>query len=1184
MKLRRIQLVGFKSFKDKVTIELSDDMNGIVGPNGCGKSNVVDAVKWAMGDMSPKSLRGSALSDVIFAGSQNHRASGMAEVTLTFENEAGDVDADGDDGDSGAPAWSDAVPREYREMPEISITRRLHRSGDSEYLINKVSCRLMDIQNLLAGTGLGKQGYSIIEQGEISFVVSAKPSERRLIIEEASGITRYKAQRDRAQRKLERTADNLQRVRDVVREVDKQLRSLERQARRAERHKELTGELRTLEIAAVVDRRSQLAEKAAGLRKRVENGRTDVEKVRSALKKLEGTLSNQKVEAFQAERKHAELTEHFYKLDTRLNLAKSNRKHLDDSAENAAARHREALSEHAEQVRRRSNLDSELERVRGELQSFDESPEDSQARIQRAEDELASLKEELRRAQEQRDEVRAELDQARAQARRVRDRLEWLSSQQAEIRRRREQVGADIDAVTAEVEDLRRSANRLQMDVERAETEVGRRREERQQAEARLQSARERLAQARREFDEIRAERIEVSARVDSLEQMRQRGDGYAQGVQRVLEWAHEHQRDDVLGPVGDFLEVSEGSEAAVAAYLGDRLGDIVVTRRQAALDALEMLASEQVGRAGFFVLDAPDADARSAVSALLDGLGFVDSLDDISTEPTQPAVAAWATPQGDIEFVHGRIVGGHVGDQAEGVLRQARELKALGERLETLVEWEEDAGEELEVAQDDVKLGEERLAKARQAVEQASLEKRRIEQELASERRELERADKRLRRMQAEVEPLEERLQELAADAAELAQSGEEHEARIPQLEEALAQRTDAFEGLQGLLEERQAAVTERKVELAEAKERQRNLRESLGRLERSLESTNQRITRLEREAKEQAMRVEEYQKEREATGNEVGDLQRKYTEAKQAADAARQHLDQVNDQVRELEVQIVERRRDVEQSVGGVQQTEMALREVGIEIEHLDRNLRERFEMGLVRATEIAEQVELEPRWRDKKIKELKHKIDKMGPVNAMAVDEYEEAKERKSFLEEQQLDLEASIDDLNKAIRRMDRESRKRFQETFDAVNARFQEFFPRLFRGGHAKLTLTDPDDVLESGVDIEVSPPGKRLQNVSLLSGGEKALTAVSLIFAIFSLKPTPFSVLDEVDAPLDEANVGRFAEMVRELSQKSQMIVITHNRRSMEVCDMLYGVTMEEPGVSKIVSVRLHEIDDQLAS
>jgi chromosome segregation protein len=1193
MKLRRIQLVGFKSFKDKVTVELSDDMNGIVGPNGCGKSNVVDALKWVMGDMSPKSLRGSSLSDVIFAGSQNHRASGMAEATLVFENEGAIEDAsavgtdpsDDSSAEEDSKVWNDAVPREYREMPEISITRRLHRSGESEYLINKVTCRLMDIRNLLAGTGLGKQGYSIIEQGEIAFVVSAKPSERRLIIEEASGITRYKDQRDRSQRKLDRTDQNLQRVHDVVSEVDKQLESLERQARRAEQHKELTSELRTLGIAAIVGRRAKLSKKAAKLRSELEDGRAGTEKARKSLSKLEGTLSDLKVEAFQTEKKHAELTEHFYKLDTRLNLAKSNRKHLVASVEEVEARREQALEDRGEQVRRKENLAAEINHVSTELEGFDESPEDSKARIARAEEQLREFKAKLGEAEDERDQARSALDEARSKLRRLQDRQGWLSSQREELQGRREDVGTQIDGVAQEVEDLRRALNRLKMDVERSEGELTERREERVSAESRLESTRESQTGARDELEEIRSERIEVSARVNSLEEMRERGDGYTQGVRRVLEWANENERDDILGPVGDFLSVAAGTEAAIAAFLGDRLGDIVVTCRQTALDALEMLAADEGGRAGFYVLPEPHTDPESGVERLTNGFELVESLQELGPMAGRDSsVRAWVSKAGDIEFSDGRLVGGHVGDQGETVLRQARELKELGERLEKLVVWEHDAAEELEVAEDDVEMAQEKLGKARQAVEQASLEKRRIEQELASEQRELERTDKRLRRMKAEVEPLEKRLEKLSDEADELAETKRALEAQIPDLEQALEASIEEFDVLQEQLERRQAAVTARKVELAEAAERQRNLEESLERLERSVASTTRQIEKLEREAKEQATRLEEFEDKSRSTSSEVQELEQAYEQAKEAAETSRGTLDQVNDQVRDCEVNLVERRRDVEEHVGGAQKSEMALRELGVEIEHVDRNLRERFEVEVHEARQIAETVELEAAQRDKRISKLERKIDKMGAVNPMAVDEYEEAKERKIFLEEQQLDLEASVDDLRKAIRRMDRESRKRFQETFDAVNEKFQEFFPRLFCGGHAKLTLTDPDDVLESGVDIEVSPPGKRLQNVSLLSGGEKALTAVSLIFAIFALKPTPFSVLDEVDAPLDDANVGRFAEMVRELSQQSQMIVITHNRRTMENCDTLYGVTMEEPGVSKVVSVRLDEIDGRLAS
>lgn len=1249
MKLRRIQLVGFKSFKDKVTIELSDDMNGIVGPNGCGKSNVVDALKWAMGDMSAKSLRGSSLSDVIFAGSQNHRGAGMAEVTLTFENELADggadpsidssADSDSDSepdadlqNDGGVPieplsqadhdapgnedqaepdVWDDAIPREYRDMAEISITRRLHRSGESEYLINKTACRLMDIRSLLAGTGLGKQGYSVIEQGEIAFVVSAKPSERRLIIEEASGITRYKSQRDRSQRKLDRAEENLQRVDDVVAEVQKQLRSLERQAQRAERFKKMSEELRILEISAIVGQRDILSQKAAKFRKALESGRGTTEKARKRLKKLEEELSTQKIEAFVSEKKSTESTEHFYKLDTRLNLAKSNRKHLQDSVAEAKSRRERAQSEHAEQERRRNGLKSELARVRADLAKLDDGPEDSKIRLERLEAELVALKESFRQAEQQRNQARNELESTRSEIRRVRERREWLIGQKDEIKQRRAQIGDEIAGAERDVEDFRRALNRLRMDFERSQAQRAEGAQNLEQAQARLKSAKENLARAREEFEELRAERIEVAARVQTLSDMRKRGDGYTQGVQRVLEWARGGGDPDdteaetatqnaILGPVGGLLEVPEGHEAAVSAYFGEVFNDIVTTNRQAAMDAVAMLSREKAGRAGFYILQGAQDDPGGELQAMIENLEVVDELANLErgTSVGEADKKAWATREGDIEFGNGRIVGGHLGDQAESLLRQARELKELQERLEQVETWEVDAQEEFDIFQDKEKFGEESVSAARKAVEEYGLEKRRIEQEVVGEERELERAEKRLRRIRAEVKPLEERLNKIESDAAALGDSRTQFSEQIPQLETQLEQREKTCERLRTQLDESQSRATEYKVELAQASERRRSLSESVQRLERSLESNQKQLVKLDKEAKEQATRLREFEDNSTTNSTEVEDLETAFATAKKSADAASAHLELVQNEVRRLEIAILECRNEVEKEGGSLQQIEMSLREVGIEIEHMDRNLLDRFEMGLHEASLLAqeyienhpEKADMDAATRDKRIKKLRRKIDKMGAVNAMAVHEFEEAREREAFLANQQLDLQASIDDLNKAIRRMDRESRKRFRQTFEAVNERFQEFFPRLFRGGHARLMLTDPENVLESGVDIEVSPPGKRLQNVTLLSGGEKALTAVSLIFAIFSLKPTPFSVLDEVDAPLDEANVGRYAEMVRELSAQSQMIVITHNRRSMEVCDALYGVTMEEPGVSKVVTVRLDEferddkIDEQRAS
>lgn len=1231
MKLRRIQIVGFKSFKDKVTIELSDDMNGIVGPNGCGKSNVVDALKWAMGDMSAKSLRGAALSDVIFAGSQNHRGAGMAEVTLTFENDgepgaldspvagpapaqlqndggapvaldnlageqsAGEHEADAHEAD--ADIWDDAIPREYREMAEIAITRRLYRSGESEYLINKTPCRLMDIRNLLAGTGLGKQGYSVIEQGEIAFVVSAKPSERRLIIEEASGITRYKSQRDRSQRKLERAQENLQRIDDVVAEVQKQLRSLERQAQRAERFKQLSEQLRVLEISAIVGRRDLLSEKAAGFRKSLESGRSGTEKARETLKKLEADLSTQKIEAFVAERSSAESTEHFYKLDTRLNLAKSNREHLQGALAEARTRQARALDEHADQLRRRASLQAELERVRAELAGLDEGPEDTNLRLERIEAERVSLQQSLSQAEQQRDDARARLEQTRAEIRRVHDRREWLVGQRDEIGQRRARIDDEIAAAERDLEDFRRALNRLRMDFERTHDQRAEAQQSLERAQATLKADRDSLAFVRQEVEEYRAERIEVSARVQTLGEMRRRGDGYTRGVQRVLEWARgqadaeEPSADGsggqgaILGPVGSLLEVPEGHEAAVSAYLGEVFNDIVATDRGAAMAAVQMLAREKVGRAGFYILQQPGQEPRAELRAMLQELEVVDDLDDVERGGAGHT-RAWATRQGDIEFANGRIVGGHHGDQAQSLLRQARELKELQQRLAQVEDWEADAQEEFDALQDKVKHGEDRATAARKALEAFELEQRRIEQEVVGEERELERAEKRLQRIRAEVEPLQQRLKKIEDEAGALGDSSTQFVQQIPQLEADLKGHESDCDTLRAQLDDVQARATEYKIALAQASERRRSLSESVQRLERALDSNQKQLLKLDQEAREQQARLREFEDNSTHNASELAELEGAFAQAKQAAEDASAHLERVQNEVRRLELAILTCRNDVEKQGASLQQIEMSLREVAIEIEHLDRNLLERFEMGLHEAAQIAaaahervpEAAEMDAAQRDRRIRTLRQEIEKMGAVNAMAVHEFEEAREREAFLADQQLDLQAAIDDLNRAIRRMDRESRKRFRQTFEAVNQRFQEFFPRLFRGGYARLMLTDPDNVLESGVDIEVCPPGKRLQNVTLLSGGEKALTAVSLIFAIFSLKPTPFSVLDEVDAPLDEANVGRYAEMVRELSAKSQMIVITHNRRSMEVCDALYGVTMEEPGVSKVVSVRLDDI------
>ena len=563
MRLRRIDIVGFKSFRDKMSLEFSEGMTAIVGPNGCGKSNVVDAMKWAMGDMSPKSLRGQSMEDVIFAGSESARPLGMAEVTLTFEND-------------GSAQWDDSIPREFREISEIAVTRRLHRSGDSEYLINKVGCRLMDIQNLLAGTGVGKQGYSIIEQNQVGFIVSARPSERRLLIEEASGITRYKAQRERTVKRLEKAEENLQRSEDVLLEVTRQIRSLERQAQRAAQHRRLSEELFGLELALLTRRYDALHEREGRERERLAAAKNELQEAVERLERHEKALGDLRDAVQISERHLSDAREAFFKLETRNSLAQTNLTHATTSLRDVQERLSNARHEASSQADRATRLKRELEGVERELAELDQgSRVDSQ--VNEEEKELRELRDALVRTETDAQEVKAALERVRSEFHRAQDRVAWLQSQLEEMAGREAEINEVIKSSSVQMERWSKRVDEELNALEALEEQVAKGKVNLDGLRVAKTELESRCLALRREHEKARGELLSTQARLDSMKSIRASGEGFAGSVQDVMKWASRQGEDEILGPLGNYLDVPAHLESVVACWLGPRLEHIIV-------------------------------------------------------------------------------------------------------------------------------------------------------------------------------------------------------------------------------------------------------------------------------------------------------------------------------------------------------------------------------------------------------------------------------------------------------------------------------------------------------------------------------------------------------------------------------------------------------------------------------
>jgi chromosome segregation protein len=1182
MRIKRLEICGFKSFKDRVVFHFDSRIVGIVGPNGCGKSNVVDAVRWVMGEQSAKHLRGSAMEDVIFAGSESHGPLGMAEVILTFEN----------DGDA---------PPAYAEYAEISIGRRLFRSGESEYFINKTPCRLMDITDFFLGTGVGTKAYSIIEQGRVGQIVSAKAEDRRLLIEEAAGITKYKVKKRAALRKMEATEQNLTRVRDVLEEIARQMASLERQAKKAERFKKYRAEMQEIDLWSASARYLDLA--AQGKLAERDEERLGEEET-AALARLaaeEATCERLRLEIGELEREIFEVERQGQEV---ANLGKLHESHLEFLAKESAAI-----------ARRNEESAVEVERVKDHLRRLEDEDEDlrrTAAQCEAAREaltrELAEREREREALAQARDLAAAALDASRAEAAEVRARLEAARTELAALGRRRMDLEARQAKARGEREELGRQLRALESALQKSRDALSEVRQLKLSLEERREGAAEELGRLKQRSLEIEASLLalrtelgEKRSRLRSLKEIEERFEGYADGVRAVMRRRSQSEAKGVIGLVTDVLAAPPELEPAVEAALGDRLQYVIVEHHEAGLEAIDYLKAEAQGRGSFIPLSlrqvghgtAPGQGREGVVGHLRD-LVTCDGayapiaeylLGDVTVVENLPmALRLWSenghrarlvTLDGEVLDPWGVVTGGSRQGAGWGLLQKKREIKELGVEIAALAQ---EAGR-AETALREVQRQVGTLQAQLEALQQDAHTK---ELCIVKGQNDVDRAEGDLRRIGARLEVLAREEREIAGELAALASEEREAAARaeadgaiLGDLEARLPGLGDRAREARERLEEAQAEVTDRKVRVA-------SLAEKAGALERGRERNAQarreeqeRVAKLLEGIQTGLSQIQDLQaKAVEARGemsrlaSEGMAIEKRLSEMRSAFEAQREALLTREAGLRSLREEVAALREALHEARQRGSEVAMALK-------HLCEQVADRYgeDLRLHLTRYHARDLPGEP--EQARLAELKQILERMGDVNLTAIEEFEELRQRHDFLRAQEQDLAESLDSLRKAIAKINRTSRERFRDTFAAVNEKFQEVFPRLFRGGRAHLDLTESEDLLEAGVEIIAQPPGKNLQNVNLLSGGEKALTAVALIFAIFLVKPSPFCMLDEVDAALDDASIGSFNEWVRQMADRSQFILITHNKRTMEIGETLYGITMEEPGVSKLVSVDL---------
>jgi chromosome segregation protein len=1235
MRLSKLHINGFKSFPDRAELGFDIGVTAIVGPNGCGKSNVVDAITWVLGEQSAKSLRGERMEDVIFSGSDARKPTATAEVRLKLTEVAR----------AALPAEIAPEPESIilDELPlltrDVEIGRRLYRSGESEYLIDGEVCRLRDVHDLLMDSGLGVKAYAVIEQGKIGQILSSRPAERRALIEEAAGVTKYKARRHLAELKLAAAQQNLTRVDDIVFEIEKQRAALKRQAARARRYKRLREELRRWEQVHLARRHATLARDLEEAETQLTDKRTREAGAAAHVSELEVALESVRLTMTEAESGATSAREdaHARELEfgRRQQQVQFDRQQIAALVEQAAAFDAEV---------------SELEARREPAQTVIASQRDAAARVRES---LGSAAADLRAREADYatslggvQQIEQDSDTTRASVMAAAGTLSALRQVRDNAAASRDRVAAERERLDLETRELSAEAERLKQQQTKAEHDLGEARFALEAAAAERQQAEGRLAQLRADRERVNdslgvSERdaASLAARLQSLEELDASRASFGDAAKLLL--SEPGSGISCHGAVADHLNVERPYERAVDALLGDFLRHVVVDRPADVTASLALLGDRDAGRCGFVVLSEAEAAGASATAPLvvppgakaladvlhvtgpyrtaierLIGPALVVESFEAATAIARTSAVPVATPDGEVFRRAGVVEAGSRRD-ARGILETRAEIQVLREKVTAATAGVDALSSEESALVTAIPAADTELT--------ARIE-RHHDQEKA-----IVSLDADFRRASDEQERVSRRLELVRGELGRAVEEERAAESRREESVSAIAlhetQQRDAEGRLSGVVSRLHEARedAESKLRLAsEARTAQATWNERLNALETD-------IARLEEAARELDTRSQQRREDIERTTTRRGELEQSIRATEQLLDDDVRAIEAMREQMRGLDERVVtlraefgeadQRIRVARHALEGVRSdvmkaelsrasavselthlAELCLESIGNPIDQVveevarmedagelaapgrrlaaaampDEGDEDEPEPAAVDAAPAAEDEDAALSTPEDVIVDLKKKIDRLGPVNMMAIEQFDELEARHTFLTTQRKDLLDSIAFTGEAIRKIDKTTRERFEEAFHSINQHFEGTFTTLFGGGRAGLHLIDQENDQESGIDIVAQPPGKRLQNVQLLSGGEKALTAMALMFAIFKYRPSPFCLLDEIDAPLDDANIGRFVEMLQGMQTHTQFILITHNRKTMEIADRLYGVTMEEPGVSKLISVQLN--------
>lgn len=1221
MRIERLEIIGFKSFADKMVFKFHHGTTAIVGPNGCGKSNIVDAFKWVLGEQSAKSLRGEKMEDIIFAGSATKKTKGMAEVTLVLsdvikktssggngsngkdnngttdsneaENTVAESSSSENNGTDNVPAENnDADNTIIEENVRISVTRRLYRSGESEYLMNKVPCRLKDIRNMFLDTGLELKAYSILEQGRIGDIVNSKPRDRRFLIEEVAGVMKYKVRKHEATNKLELSKANLQRISDIIAEVKRQINTIDRHARKAERYKKLFEEIRDIEIRISKKDLINFKNEIAGLTESGETYKSKEAEFSAGVHSAEALIEEKKRLCVEHERSLAKIRANLYAIERETTEDEGKIALLKNECGNLRDRFNDLARQDDELDGRKESASASIKEIElsklemgRELSKLEGVLEEKRTAFSVAESEISELENDL---EYQRRSLFAKAEEISN----IKNEINHISLNIDNISKKTEKSSQDISSINDNLSNLNAEIDNT--GNEHAEVEKGllAAKGGKEEMTVRLKSKKQELGENEETLYRKREELAALSSRLESLKEIDK------------SQMASVDENIKTLCRVADIFETPREYETAIEAVLGDKLGAAVVEDKNEITRALQLIKEQNTKRSGFIAVDPLSREltmssdsgydshqgvigkATKYVSvkegyskvalSLLDDVVLVDNL--------HTALSLWGVPnaeharspyfvtlEGEVLEPSGMVFGG----TDKGVLKVKRQIKEI---------------------EQDISAKKENIANAEKAVADLKEYIISLENEIIS--------------VDAKISSQEKYCHELKVKVDNLVEENSRLQKKHEYISLEISDDHKEKENLNNALKEKEVVSTELETDklgieekirsvqsvISEKRETLETMRSELTEVKMELTSTAEKMTAIKREMDRLKDTIQEVETKKVEMANERSNINSAISNKEQEIidkDSAlktkvvrvselQTEASKVNEilESKTAELALIEKREkelahELETVRSELNSIEMKKMEKSMKLDYLKEDIQKSYSIDIETA-EVSDVIEQE---EEEKLPQLKDKLQSMGTVSLGTIEEYEELKERYEFLTKQYDDLLQSIEALEDTIRKINKTSKKRLEEAFELLNKKFKEVFTKLFGKGRAELQLTE-GSILDAGIEIIAQPPGKRLQNITLLSGGEKALTALSLLFAGFMIKPTPLCLLDEVDAPLDESNTDRFVKLLGELSKGIQFITITHNRRTMEAANYIYGITMQEPGSSKVISMHLEEKEE----